>query len=172
MHPFEPIVIAGSSRSGRPASRPRPSGEDGGGRLRRDRRGRGLRGPLMPSGLPAAHTRNERFTEALAEAVERLAELCGSAVEAARFRSTMVPENLEELVQRVQALGADAVDDPTGSAHRAPDGTAVITVYRRPIEARCPLESMLDELVYATVVEQWAALSGVSPETVDPDYSW
>ena len=139
---------------------------------RRDRRGRGLRGPLLPEGLPGAHTRNEAFAGYLAAAVSRLAEVCGPAVEQARFRATMVPEDLENRLELVRAWGADLVDDPTGSTRRDAQGTAVITIHRRPIEARCPIPSMLPDLVYGAVVEQWAELTGLTPEAVDPDYHW
>ena len=139
---------------------------------RRDRRGRGLRGPLLPPGLPAAHTRNEAFDGYLAAAVSRLAEVCGPAVEEARFRTTMVPEDLEARLESVRVWGAAMVDDPTGSTRRDAAGTAVITIHRRPLEARCPTPSMLPDLVYAAVVEQWAELTGLAPEAVDPDYLW
>ena len=58
-----------------------------------------------------------------------------------------------------------------------PDGVPVITLYRRPLEARAggtgapPDAALLAELVYATLVEQWAALTGVNPESVDPEHT-
>ncbi|MGM7669431.1 metallopeptidase family protein [Microbacterium sp. A93] len=140
--------------------------------VRRDRRGRGLRGPLLPPGLPRARTRNEAFTDYLDAAVSRLSEVCGPAVEQARFQATMVPEDLENRLELVRAWGADMVDDPTGSTRRDARGTAVITIHRRPIEARCPVPSLLPDLVYGAVVEQWAELTGLAPEAVDPDYHW
>ncbi len=139
---------------------------------RRDRRGRGLRGPVLPACLPAAHSRNEAFDAYLSAAVSRLAEVCGPAVEEARFRATMVPEDLEARLEAVRVWGAAMVDDPTGSTRRDADGTAVITIHRRPLEARCPTPAMLPDLVYAAVVEQWAELTGLTPEAVDPDYLW
>ncbi|WP_313815119.1 metallopeptidase family protein [Citricoccus sp.] len=139
---------------------------------RRDRRGRGLRGPLMPPGLPGARSRNEAFSDHLAAAVSRLAEVCGPAVEQARFRMTMVPEDLESRLELVRAWGAELVDDPTGSMRRDAQGTAVITIHRRPLEARCPAPSLLPDLVYGAVVEQWAELTGLAPEAVDPDFHW
>lgn len=139
---------------------------------RRDRRGRGLRGPLLPAGLPGALSRGEAFAGYLTAAVSRLAEVCGPAVEQARFRVTMVPEDLENRLELVRAWGAELVDDPTGSTRRDADGTPVITIHRRPLEARCPSPSLLPDLVYGAVVEQWAELTGLTPEAVDPDYHW
>lgn len=164
---FDPIVVtAPGGNGGEPVRTPE------GRSPRRDRRGRGLRGPLMPAALPAARTRNERFEDHLQAAVDRLAELCGPAVEQARFRATMVPEDLERRLELVRAWGSELVEEPTGTARRDPDGTVVITIHRRPVEARCPIPSLLPDAVYGAVVEQWAALTGVSPESVDPDYHW
>ena len=72
----------------------------------------------------------------------------------------------------MRVWGAELVEDPTGTTRRDPDGTVVITIHRRPIEARCPAPSLLADLVYGAVVEQWAALTGVAPESVDPDFHW
>lgn len=165
MKSFEPIAVTGGAGTGVPG--PPPARH-----ARRDRRGRGLRGPVLPGALPGYRTRNERFDDHLAAAVERLAELCGPAVEQARFRATMVPDGLEERLELVRVWGAELVEDPTGTTRRDPDGTVVITIHRRPIEARCPAPSLLADLVYGAVVEQWAALTGVAPESVDPDFHW
>lgn len=111
--------------------------------------------------------------------MDRLAQRCGPEVEQARFRSAMIPDRLEQRLAELDTWGADSVDDPLGDTHRAEDGTALITVYRRPIEARAVPDgtsgsaadtALLAELIYATVVEQWAGLTGVSPESVDPDH--
>lgn len=173
MTSFDPLRVEhgvgrGGARSGaQAAAGPRSTRSP-----RRDRRGRGLRGPLLPPGLPGAHTRSEAFAGYLAAAVSRLAEVCGPAVEQARFEATMVPEGLEHRLELVRVWGADLVDDPTGSTRRDARGTAVITIHRRPIEARCPVPAMLPDLVYGAVVEQWAELTGLAPEAVDPDYHW
>ena len=57
----------------------------------------------------------------------------------------------------MRVWGAELVEDPTGTTRREADGTVVITIHRRPIEARCPAPSLLADLVYGAVVEQWAA---------------
>ena len=41
---------------------------------RRDRRGRGLRTPLLPADIPASRTRSQRFDQAVLEAVADLEE--------------------------------------------------------------------------------------------------
>ncbi|NUL44017.1 metallopeptidase family protein [Cellulosimicrobium funkei] len=180
MTSFEPVAVEhgvarGTGQDSGAARTPGTSGSASGTLSRpprRDRRGRGLRGPLMPPGLPGARSRNEAFSDHLAAAVSRLAEVCGPAVEQARFRMTMVPEDLENRLELVRAWGAELVDDPTGSTRRDAQGTAVITIHRRPLEARCPAPALLPDLVYGAVVEQWAELTGLTPEAVDPDFHW
>ncbi|GAA1665606.1 hypothetical protein GCM10010977_05140 [Citricoccus zhacaiensis] len=184
MTSFEPVAVEhgvarGMGQDSGEARTPRSSGSTSGttsGTVsrspRRDRRGRGLRGPLLPPGLPGARSRNEAFSDHLAAAVSRLAEVCGPAVEQARFRMTMVPEDLENRLELVRVWGAELVDDPTGSTRRDAQGTAVITIHRRPLEARCPAPALLPDLVYGAVVEQWAELTGLAPEAVDPDFHW
>lgn len=153
------------------AARSRPAS-----RRRRDRHGRGLRGSLLPLTAPARRTPNERFEDLVAEAVERLTPLVGPAMEQARFRTAMIPDRLDQRISELRTWGADTLDDPLGDSTRDPDGTPAITLYRRPLEARAggvgasPDHALLAELVYATLVEQWAALTGVNPESVDPDH--
>ncbi|MFC7403070.1 metallopeptidase family protein [Citricoccus sp. GCM10030269] len=179
MHSFEPVAVepvvdggmastssSFSTSTSRSHSRSHPRTP------RRDRRGRGLRGPLLPAGLPGARTRQEQFAEHVEAAASRLAEVCGPSVDRASFRATMVPDDLEYRLDQFRVWGAELADDPTGSVRRGPDGTAIITIHRRPIEARCPSPSMLPDLVYSSVVEQWASLTGMAPEAVDPDYHW
>ncbi|WP_336703743.1 metallopeptidase family protein [Micrococcus terreus] len=144
-------------------------------RRRRDRHGRGLRGPLLPPAAPARRTPGERFEDLVADAVDRLAPRVGPAVEQTRFRTAMIPDRLDQRISALQTWGSGSVDDPLGDSTRDPDGTPVITLYRRPLEARAggagtsPDHGLLAELVYATLVEQWAALTGVDPAAIDPD---
>ena len=51
-----------------------------------------------------------------------------------------------------------------------PARPARIVLYRRPLLARADSEDELAELVLDVVVEQFARLLGVDPQTVDPDY--
>jgi predicted Zn-dependent protease with MMP-like domain len=130
----------------------------------RDRRGRGLRGPLVPSGAPLARTRSQRFDELVLDAVERL-ELEWA-------------ESLRGIEFAVEDVPPPPIDGPRppesvrlGSNIPAAAGEpARVVVYRRPIEARVSGERARGALVQDVVVEQVAELLGLEPETLDPDY--
>ncbi len=51
-----------------------------------------------------------------------------------------------------------------------PARPARIVLYRRPLLARAESEEELGDLVLDVVIEEFAKLLGVDPQTVDPDY--
>lgn len=128
---------------------------------RRDRHGRGLRGPLAPAVVPLSLTRGEQFDDLVLDAVEdlqqRLPDLGGVDV-------------VVEDVPPVDVL-APGRPVPTGRAEGAVDGRpARLVVHRRTVELRAHPGDDLADLVHAVVAEQAAALFGLTPEQVDPDY--
>jgi len=133
---------------------------DRGGRrrpARRDRRGRGLRGPLAPGDLPLSLTRAEQFDELVLTAVTRLERRWGDQLAA-----------IEVAVEDVPAPGTDPV--PLGRSEVATlDRPARLVVYRRPVEARARSRMAREDLVHAVVVDQLAELLGLDPITVDPE---
>ncbi|MEU0571338.1 metallopeptidase family protein [Nonomuraea sp. NPDC005983] len=134
---------------------------------RRDRHGRGLRGPIAPSHVPIARSRSERFDDLVLDAVDRLKPQWGRQLAAVEFAVEDVPP-LSELGDG-PSLGAEPI--PFGRADTASgQHPASIVVYRRPLEARARDRDTLGALVHDTVVEQVATLLGLSPETVDPGY--
>ncbi|HLS01760.1 MAG TPA: metallopeptidase family protein, partial [Beutenbergiaceae bacterium] len=58
---------------------------------RRDRRGRGLRGPLMPGALPAAKSRTERFDHQVSQSVSLLEDIYGKTIAGVEFGVEDVP---------------------------------------------------------------------------------
>lgn len=133
---------------------------------RRDRRGRGLRGPLLPAVLPAHRTRAERFDEAVLDAVERLERRWGKELDGVEFGVEDVPPSDPAPWEHGNVpLGRYfPADGPAGLRHR-------IVVYRRPVETRAEGPRDLANLVRDVVVEQVAHLLSRAPEDVDPDYS-
>lgn len=136
---------------------------------RRDRHGRGLRGPLvLPNRLgvrravpPRPATRVAFFDDAVDAAVERVARQC--------------PDALVGIV-----VGVEDVPhvDPSWAHGRVPLASAVeattvrdaqVVLYRRPLEHRAASRRGLRILVYRTVVEQLSALTGRSVDEIDPD---
>ncbi|GAA3751020.1 metallopeptidase family protein [Salinactinospora qingdaonensis] len=128
---------------------------------RRDRRGRGIRGPLTPPELPVSRTRAQVFDDLVLDAVERLERLWARELAAVEFLVEDVP-----LVPR----GVGAEDGiPFSRLETSPSGQARIIVYRRPVEIRTTDPEEMALLVYDTVVEEVANLLGLEPETIDPE---
>jgi predicted Zn-dependent protease with MMP-like domain len=131
---------------------------------RRDRHGRGLRGPLAPAELPLTRSRATRFDDHVLDAVERLEQRWAQELAGVELAVEDVPspEAVEE--------AADTV--PLARLLRGARGLAPrIVVFRRPLEARAAGDRELGTLVHDVIVEQVADLLGVDPETVDPHYA-
>jgi hypothetical protein len=136
---------------------------------RRDRHGRGLRGPLaLPNSLtsrrahpPHPANKADFFTEAVHDAVDRVGLQCPDVLVGITF-------GIEDVPHFDMAWSDDQV--PLAAAlEGAADQTAQVVVYRRPLEHRAVSRRGLRILVYRTIVEQLAALTGRSVEEIDPE---
>ncbi|WP_298804279.1 metallopeptidase family protein [uncultured Pseudokineococcus sp.] len=131
-------------------------------RRRRDRRGRGLRGPLLPAALPASRTRSERFDDLVLDAVEDVEQVLDAPLQEIEFAVEDVPP---------APTGADDDAVPLGRFSAADRGRpARVVVYRRPVETRASEAGDLEDLVHHVVVEQIAHALGTEPERLDPHY--
>jgi hypothetical protein len=161
---------------------------------RRDRHGRGLRGPLVPPGVPLYRTRSERFDDLVLLAVSQLEPRWEAELSRVEFGveeiPPVIPDNddpepipLARLEPGSMPPGdagmagtlpaeLSGLDDLTGLAAYAelPDRPARIVLYRRPLLARADGQEELAELVLDVIVEQFAHWLGVDPQTVDPGY--
>ncbi|MEV0581919.1 metallopeptidase family protein [Nonomuraea sp. NPDC050310] len=133
---------------------------------RRDRHGRGLRGPLAPAWVPMARSRSERFDDLVLDAVERLRPQWGKQLASVEFAVEEVPPlaELGDGPTRPESVPFGRADAARG---REP---ASVVLYRRPLEARARDRDMLGALIHDVVVEQVATLLGLPPETVDPGW--
>lgn len=138
---------------------------------RRDRHGRGLRGTLAPPDAPIHRSRAERFDDLVLQAVAQLeprwhAQLAGVEFAVEEIPPADLPDDDPDPVPlaRLEPGGAELADP------RHPAAPARIVLYRRPLLARADNEEELAELVLDVVVEEFAQLLGVDPETVDPGY--
>ncbi|KGM13087.1 hypothetical protein N869_16345 [Cellulomonas bogoriensis 69B4 = DSM 16987] len=130
---------------------------------RRDRRGRGLRGPLLPPSLPGHRTRAARFDELVLEAVGRLERRWGPQIVGTEFAVEDVPPS--------EPAPWETGGVPLGRCFPGDVGQpARVVVYRRPVETRAVDEADLTDLVRDVVVEQVAHLLGRSPDDVDPRF--
>ncbi|MET8952447.1 metallopeptidase family protein [Streptomyces sp. NPDC004393] len=131
---------------------------------RRDRHGRGMRGPIAPPQVPLAASRAEVFADLVQDSVERLERRWPQLAEI-----DFVVLEVPRLDGPGQVWSDDAV--PLGGTVPAGDGRrGRVVVYRRPVEIRTKGRDERAALVHEVVVEQVAELLGLTPETVDPRY--
>jgi hypothetical protein len=134
---------------------------------RRDRHGRGLRGPLAPASSPASVTRMERFGDLVGAAVDRLEPRWRAHVSA-------VDVEIQDAPPVADAAGSDdPVDVPLAGYRlgRGPSEAPVtVVVFRRPVELRAPDRPARVDLLRDLVAEQLADALGVAPGDLDPSY--
>ncbi|MEU2201008.1 metallopeptidase family protein [Isoptericola sp. NPDC019482] len=130
---------------------------------RRDRRGRGVRGPLLPPGMPAYRTRAEQFDDLVLDVVELLQRRWGPQLSGTEFAVEDVPPS------EPAPWESDGV--PLGRCFPAESGRpARVVVYRRPVDFRAADDADRADLVRDVVVEQVAHLLARTPEEIDPGY--
>jgi predicted Zn-dependent protease with MMP-like domain len=121
--------------------------------------------------VPLYRSRAQRFDDLVLEAVAQLeprweAELSGVEFAVEEIPAADQPDDDPEPVPLARLdPGSAAGGDP-----RHPARPARIVLYRRPLMARADDEEDLSELVLDVVVEEFARLLGVDPQTVDPGY--
>ncbi|TDP65227.1 putative Zn-dependent protease with MMP-like domain [Actinokineospora alba] len=140
------------------------------GRRNRDRHGRGLRGPLFPSTLPAASTRAEKFDALVLDALEPIEARWRTELTKLDVAVDDVPEVPDGTapdgvladsgvpLARLVAAGVDRRGQPT---------RARIVLYRRPLEARAKDGADLADLIHDVLVEQVANYLNLDPGVID-----
>lgn len=137
---------------------------------RRDRRGRGLRGRLVPPTVPMYRTRAEQFDDIVLDAVARLEPRWEAELSSVEFAVQEVPDP-EELADDVSEIPlARAVPGaPDDGDPNRPAAPVRIVIYRRPLLARVENDDELSDLVFEVVVEELARALGIDPDSIDPD---
>ena len=128
---------------------------------RRDRHGRGLRGPLVPPHLPAWRTRAERFDELVVAAADDLTRP-RPPVGSIQFAVEEVPPSDPAPWEHGVVLGRGFAAQPRAGL------PSRIVVYRRPVASRAREDAELAGLVRRVVVEQVALVLGRGPDEIDP----
>jgi hypothetical protein len=151
-----PAPPSGPGAAARPARRRR---------TRQDRRGRGLRTPLLPPGVPGFRTRAELFDQVVMDAVVDLEARWPGKLDLIEFAVDDVPS----LPAGAVISSSDVVVDdgvplarffPPGIDKRGKQTKARIVVYRRPLELRAPASIDLIDLVTDVLDEQLSAVLG------------
>ncbi|UYM04040.1 metallopeptidase family protein [Solicola gregarius] len=132
---------------------------------RRDRRGRGTRGPLAlpgplaPDGVPAQRSPAEEFDDLVLAVVDRLRTRFPERVDAVEFAVEDHPLLPEEWVRHVPYAS---------SVPEGPDTRARVVVFRRPLLTHSEDATDLADLLLDTLIEELAVLWGVDPDDLDP----
>jgi Zincin-like metallopeptidase len=138
---------------------------------RRDRHGRGLRGPIAPRGVPLSRTPSDAFDAAVLDVVDHLQAHGLSEIAGIEFAVEDVPpissdgpyspdvlDDAQIPLARVYANGYAGISSP------------LIVLYRRPLESRAMGPEDLMDIVHEVVVDRVAHLLGRDPSQIDPHY--
>lgn len=116
-------------------------------------------------------TRAQQFDDMVLDAVARLEPRWETELTGIEFAVQEVPE-ADELSDESGPLPLARVVPPAPApGNRARPATAArIVVYRRPLMARAEDDDELSDLIFDVVVEEFARVLGLDPESVDPGY--
>jgi zinicin-like metallopeptidase len=127
--------------------------------LRGSRRGREMRGPLLPPTVPGWRSRAERFDMAVLDvAVDEIPRISPKDPEAVQWPPEVVADGPIALARLIPA-GVDVRGNATRSR---------IVLFRKPIERRAKDTIELAELLHEVLVAQVATYLGVEPSVIDP----
>lgn len=127
---------------------------------RRERHGRGPRGVLLPTSVPAWRSRSAQFDDLVLDAIARLSPAYADAVARIEFAVEDVPPADPSPWEAGEVTLSRVFPADRGLPTR-------IVVYRRPVESRSePFERA--DFVHAMIVEQVARALGISPHDLDP----
>ena len=146
---------------------------------RRDRHGRGTRGPLLPIAVPRYRTRSTSFDQAVLEAYaplqnayfEQLAgvDLAVDTIPRMRLRADMavLPDEIfadgPVPLGRVLQAGVDRAGRPT---------RARIVIFRMPVEQRTNSTVERHELLTIILTALVAQYLNLDPRDIDPGFNW
>jgi predicted Zn-dependent protease with MMP-like domain len=139
--------------------------------VRRDRHGRGIRGRLVPPGVPIATSPADRFDRIASEAVEHVEHRWRDELSNVEFAVDLVPGGDVSLAGpatdgAIESGGVLLAQIIPGSG-RTPTH---IVLYRKPIELRARNLEDLEDLVHDIVVQVIANFLGLEPDVVDPGF--
>jgi predicted Zn-dependent protease with MMP-like domain len=142
----------------------------------RSRRGREMRGPLLPATVPGWRSRAELFDMAVLEAYEPIERRWQERVSALDIAVDEIPRIAPKDPENIQWPPEVIADGPVALARLIPAGVDVrgnatrarIMLFRKPIERRAKDTVELSELLHEVLVAQVATYLGVEPSVIDP----
>ena len=139
--------------------------------MTRDRHGRGIRGPLVPPGVPISTSPADRFDRLASDAIDHVEHRWHDALSNVTFAVDLVPAAEVDpdaaLLDGAIESGGVVLAQIVPATARTP---ARIVLYRKPIELRAHGPEDLEDLVHDIVVQVIANYLGLEPEVVDPGY--
>ncbi|MEU7768020.1 metallopeptidase family protein [Nocardia sp. NPDC049190] len=141
------------------------------------RRGRGVRGPMLPPTVPAWRTRGQKFDRLVLEAFAPLDT---------RWHDRLTKLDIAvDDVPKIRPLHPDSVtwpdevvaDGPVPLSRLIPAGVdrhgaatrARVVLFRKPLELRASDPDDLVDLLREVLVQQVATYLGVDPDVIDPE---
>ena len=143
---------------------------------RATRRGRDMRGPLLPPTVPGWRSRAERFDMAVLEAYEPIERRWHDRVSDLDVAVDEIPRVAAKDPESVQWPPEVIADGPIALARLIPAGVDVrgnatrarVVLFRKPIERRAKDTVELGELLHEILVAQVAIYLDVDPTVIDP----
>jgi hypothetical protein len=146
--------------------------------LNRDTRGHGLRGVLMPK-LPRYATRAEKFDAAVLDVYAPVLDRYGDRLDGLDIAVDVVPRMRLESANSVWSdeVAADGAVPlgrlvPAGVDENGSPTRPRLIVFRRPVEARSNDRLETEQWLRYVIARLVATYLNVSPETIDPGYTW
>jgi len=149
-----------------------------GGSRHRDRRGRGLRGPLLPRvvslgerrvPVPAWRSSTDRFDDVVRDVFGQIEQHWGQELADVELAVEDVPPAVTAGEEGLVTDETEGGTVPLARAVLARAGApARVLVYRRPLEVRAEDLGDLVDLVHDVLVDAVAHLLGKDPEEIDP----
>jgi len=125
----------------------------------------------VPTDVPLYRSRAQQFDDLVLDAVARLEPRWEAELAGIEFAVQEVPDEEitgEEIVPVPLArIDPGEMDPGDVAGSRSPR----IVLYRRPLLARAEDEDELSELIFDVVVEEFAELLGLDPDTIDPGFT-
>ena len=141
----------------------------------RDRRGRGLRSPLLPQGVPAHNSRSDEFDAVALEAFAEIDAQWHDQIAGLDIAVDEIPRLLPRDPETVEWPDEVTADGAVPLARLIPAGMDVngaptraqIILFRRPLESRAKKGTELLDLIHEVLVQQVATHLGVDEDTID-----
>lgn len=142
----------------------------------RARRGREMRGALLPPTVPGWRSRAEKFDMAVLEAYEPIERRWHDRLGSLDVAVDEIPRIAPKDPDSVQWPPEVIADGPIALARLIPAGVDVrgnatrarIVLFRKSIERRAKDSVELEELLHEILVAQVATYLGVEPSVIDP----